>query len=165
MTLWAKRLEVATNVAIFCAFLLVAVLAATRFFGHSANQTQQPTIGSQVPLQSANWSNSNRSLVLALSTGCHFCSESADFYRKLVPSATHNGVRVVAILPQPVADGRAYLSHLDVPVPEVLQSSLDAVEVSGTPTLLLLDRQGRIEKAWVGKLNPEEEQQVLASIR
>jgi hypothetical protein len=161
MTLWAKRLEVATNVAILCAFLLVAALAASRLFVHSANQPPHPTIGSKVSLQSAHWSNSNRTLVLALSTGCHFCSESAEFYRRLVPAAIHNGIRVIAILPQPVADGRAYLSHLDVPAPEVLQSSLDAVEVSGTPTLLLLDRQGRIEKAWVGKLDAEEEQQVL----
>jgi len=111
------------------------------------------------------WTRSSRNLVLALSTACHFCSESADFYRSLVPSATNAGVQVVAVLPQPIPDGRTYLEKLGVTVPEIFQSSLDSIGVSGTPTLLVLDQQGRIQKAWVGKLRPDQEQQVVAALR
>jgi peroxiredoxin len=116
-------------------------------------------------LQGIDWSKSRQNLVLALSTGCRFCSESADFYRRLVPSAASNGTRVLAILPQPVSGGRSYLEGLGVPVSDVVQSPLSAVEVSGTPTVLLIDGQGKIRKAWVGKLRPEQEQQVIAGLQ
>jgi hypothetical protein len=116
-------------------------------------------------LQGVDWSKSSQNLVLALSTGCHFCSESADFYKRLVPSAASNGVPVLAVLPQPASDGRSYLETLGVTVPEVVQSQLSAVDVSGTPTVLLVDNQGRIRKAWVGKLGPEQEQQVMEGLR
>jgi peroxiredoxin len=165
VSIWAKRLEVATNIAILCAFLMVAGLAAKRFWSPSPSGPREPTIGEKVSLQGVDWSSSGRSLVLALSTGCHFCSESAEFYQRLVPSALNAGVQVVAVLPQPIPDSRSYLEKLGVPVPKVVQSSLDSVEVSGTPTVLMLDRQGRIQKAWVGKLRPEQEQQVVASLR
>jgi hypothetical protein len=164
MSGWAKRLEVATNVAILCAFLLVAALAAKRLWEPSSAKSAAPSIGAKVSLQGIDWSTSNQNLVLALSTGCRFCSESADFYQRLVPSATSNGIRVLAVLPQPISDGRSYLEKLGVPVPEVVQSPLSAVDVSGTPTVLLIDGQGRIRKAWVGRLRPEQEQQVLGGL-
>lgn len=165
MDAWGKRLEIATNIAILCAFLMVAGLAAKTLREPSPRAPRGPVIGEKVSLKGVDWSKSGRSLVLALSTGCHFCSESADFYKALVPAAVAKGVHVLAVLPQPAPDGRAYLEKLGVPAPEVLQSSLDAVEVSGTPTLLVLDRQGRIQKAWVGKLRQDQEQQVAASLQ
>lgn len=165
MNVWTKRLEAATNIAILCCFLLVAGVATKRLLEHPASELRGPVVGQKVSLRGVDWSGSSRTLVLALSTGCHFCSESADFYRRLVPSAVHGGFHVLAVLPQPVPDGRAYLEKLGVPVSEVLQSPLDSVEVSGTPTLLVLDQQGRIQKAWVGKLGPDQEEQVVASLR
>lgn len=165
MSIWAKRLEIATNVAILCAFLAVAALAVKRLREPSPAALHQPAVGERVSLQGVDWSKSGRSLILALSTGCHFCSESAGFYQQLVPSAVSDGVQVIAVLPQSVADSRSYLEKLGVKVPEILQSPLDSVEASGTPTLLVIDRQGRIQKAWVGKLGPDQEQQVVASLR
>jgi hypothetical protein len=164
MNVWAKRIEIATNIAILCAFLLVAAVAAKKLWEPSPPETGGPSIGANVTLQGVDWSRSNQNLVLALSTGCHFCSESADFYRRLVPSAVRDGTRVLAVLPQPISDGRSYLETLGITASEVVQSPLNAVDVSGTPTLLLVDGHGRIRKAWVGKLAPDQEQQVIASL-
>jgi len=162
MSGWAKRIEVATNVAILCAFLLVGALAAKRLLEPSPNRQGTPSIGAKVSIQGIDWSQSKQNLVLALSTGCHFCSESAGFYQRLVPSAENNGVRVLAVLPQSISDSRSYLEKLGVTVSEVVQSPLSAVEASGTPTLLLVDGNGKIRNVWVGKLGPEQERQVLA---
>jgi hypothetical protein len=164
MSGWAKRLEIATNVAILCASLLVAALAAKRLWEPSSPKPGGPSIGAKVSLHGVDWSTSNQNLVLALSTGCHFCSESADFYQRLILSAESNGIRVLAVLPQPISDGRTYLEELGVTVSEVVQSRLGAVDVSGTPTLLLVDGGGKIQKAWVGKLGPEQEQQVMKDL-
>jgi peroxiredoxin len=161
---WAKRIEVATNVAILCAFVLVASLAAKRLWEPSSSVSSGPSVGTKVSLQGIDWSTSKQSVVLALNTGCHFCSESADFYRRLVSSADRKETRVLALLPQPVSDSRAYLEKLGVTVTDVVQSPLSVAGVSGTPTVLLVDRQGRIRKAWVGKLGPEQEGQVIADL-
>jgi hypothetical protein len=165
MSGWAKRLESATNIAVLCAFLLVAALAVKRLREPSQSVPHQPTVGERVSVRGVDWSKSGKNLILALSTQCHFCSESAGFYQRLVPSALSSGVQVIAILPQPVSDSSSYLQKLGVKVPEILQSPLDSVEVSGTPTLLVVDRHGRIQKAWVGKLGPDLEDQVVASLR
>ena len=145
MSVWAKRLEIATNVAILFVFLLVGALAVKRLREPPQPALHQPTVGERVSLQGVDWAKSGKNLILALSTQCHFCSESAGFYQRLVPSALSSGAQVIAVLPQPVSDSSSYLENLGVKVPEILQSPLDSVEVSGTPTLLVVDRHGRIE--------------------
>jgi peroxiredoxin len=163
---WQKRIEIATNLAILCAFLAVASLAAKRFFEHpAAANASGPQVGASISLPGVDWNKSNSTLVMALSTGCHFCSESAEFYKRLLPSAMHKGIRVLAVLPQPLADSRSYLQKLGLSVPEVLESPLMSVRASGTPTLIMLDRRGRIQKAWVGKLNAEGQAEVLSSLQ
>ena len=159
-----NRLEVAVNVALLCAFLAVAALAVKRFWTPQQG-ISEPTVGTKLSLQNADWGASDKSLVLVLSVGCHYCSESAEFYKRLLPVAQSARMRILAVLPQPLSESRAYLDNLGVSVPDVRQSSLQSVDVSGTPSLLLVDRSGRIEKAWVGKLGPEQEKQVLARLQ
>jgi hypothetical protein len=163
MSSWTKRLEIAVNISILCAFLMVAALAAQRFW--NSRPRPHPSIGEKISLPGVDWSRSRQNLVLALSTTCHFCSESASFYKRLIPDATDHGTRVVAVLPQPVNASRSYLDNLGVPVPQIFQGSLDSIDVGGTPTLLLVDANGKIRKAWAGKLEPEREDEVVASLR
>jgi thiol-disulfide isomerase/thioredoxin len=119
--------------------------------------------GTKITLPGIDWSKSTRTVVLALSTTCHFCSESAPFYQKLQQQKP-NSVRLVAVLPQPVEDSRNYLNKLGVSVTDVVQSSLASVGVSGTPTLLLIDNQGLVTDSWVGKLSDSEAAKVIAQI-
>jgi hypothetical protein len=165
VNVWTKRLEVAINVAILIAFLMVAVLAGQRLFHSHTNTTRAiPQVGSKVSLAGVVWSNSNRNLVLALSTTCHFCSESAGFYRKIVPEASTHGIPVIAVLPQTPSEARSYLDGLGIQVQQVFQGPINSVEATGTPTLLVIDSNGRISKAWVGKLDAEREGQVIAAL-
>jgi peroxiredoxin len=166
MNLWTKRLEVAVNVALLGAFLMVAALAAQRFWnGRADSRAAGPEIGKKVSLANVDWSKSDRTLVLAISTTCHFCSESADFYKRLVPAAAGQGIPVIAALPQTTAESHSYLDRLGVNVQGVFQTSLQALGTGATPTVLVIDKNGRVSKAWVGKLGPEAENQVLASLR
>jgi hypothetical protein len=166
MSVFEKRLEVAVNIAILCAFLMVAALAARRLWHpDAADRLSEPEIGAKVSLAGVDWSKSGRTLVLALSTTCHFCSESSEFYKRLVPEAISHRVPIVAVLPQPTVEGRLYLDGLGLHVQDVLQTPLAAVDATGTPTVLVVDRGGKISKAWVGKLAPDQERQVLASLQ
>src|SRR5712692_5551701 len=121
-------------------------------------------VGTKISLPGFDWSKSTRSVVLALSTTCHFCAESAPFYQKLQQQKP-NDVRVIAVRPQPVEDSRNYLNKLGVRVTDVFQSALSSVGVWGKPTLLLVDNEGSVTGTWVGKLSESEAAGVLARIQ
>jgi hypothetical protein len=84
------------------------------------------------------------------------------FYQQL--AKTHGGTRLIAVLSQPVDEGKRYLGTLGVSVDEVKQASLDFINVRGTPTLLLVNSDGVVVKTWVGKLPAEQEAEVLSKI-
>jgi len=121
-------------------------------------------IGTRLKLDGVDW-RGHPSLLLALSVGCHFCTESADFYRKLAAECRKDGLHLSAALPQPENESKSYLLNLGVHVDDVKQVSLSSLGVDGTPTLLLVDSSGIVKKAWVGKLQAEREQQVLGAVR
>jgi thiol-disulfide isomerase/thioredoxin len=114
-------------------------------------------------VQGVNWAESRRTVVLVLSTQCHFCSDSAPFYRRLAQAA-RNKVKVVALLPQTAAQARQYLRGEGVAVDEVRQVSLESLGVRGTPTLLLVDGAGVVQEQWVGRLQSNQEAQVLSAL-
>jgi hypothetical protein len=82
-----------------------------------------------------------------------------------MPAAAIHEIPVIAVLPEPPAEGRSYLNALGVTVEIVLEAPLTSVDAAATPTLLVVDTKGRIAKAWVGKLGPERENQVIASLQ
>lgn len=72
---------------------------------------------------------------------------------------------MVALLPQPPMESRAYLDKLGIKLDDVTQAPLSAVGVSGTPTLLLLDNQGAVLQSWVGKLSETDAEEVRSQVR
>jgi hypothetical protein len=177
-----KKIEILANVAVvITSVVLCSVLVKKYFFSavkqealveavqsespaSSALRRQSIQVGTKISLPGIDWSKSTRTVVLALSTTCHFCSGSAPFYQKL-QQQKQNGVSLVAVFPQPVEDSRNYLNKLGVSVSDVVQSSLASVGVSGTPTLLLIDNQGSVTDSWVGKLPDDEQEKIIAQIR
>jgi thiol-disulfide isomerase/thioredoxin len=165
-----KKLEVLANIAvIITSVVLCSVLVKKYFFSaakqeasveavqpkladSSSSRRQSIQAGTKVLLPGIDWSKSARTVVLVLSTTCHFCSESAPFYQKL-QQQKRESVRLVALFPQPLQDSRTYLDKLGVKVDDVVQSPLSSAGVSGTPTLLLIDNQGAVIDSWVGKLS------------
>ena len=177
-----KRLEVLANIAVVITSVVLCTVLVKKYFFSPTKQeapveavqskspasgaSQRPSIqaGTKISLPGIDWSKSTRTVVLALSTTCHFCSESAPFYQKLQQQKP-NGVRLVAVFAQPVEDSRNYLNKLGVSVSDVVQSSLGSVGASGTPTLLLVDNEGSVIGSWVGKLSESEAARVISQVR
>jgi len=171
----SKKIELIANVAIIIvACLLATVLIKNHFL---AKPPQQADKSKSQPVQSANepvssptvssldidWKQNKQTLILAISSSCHFCTESAPFYKRLAEVKT--STRLVAILPQPVEEGRRYLDRLGVSVDEVRQLPLDRIGVRGTPTLMLVDASGAVRNSWIGFLAPETELEVVRAVR
>ena len=176
-----KKLEALANVAvIITSIVLCSVLVKKYLLSPKPSATAVPVnpkpsaatglqrhlieAGTKVSLPGIDWSKGDRTLLLALSTTCHFCSESAPFYQELQRQRT-NGVRIVAVLPQPVNDGKNYLSKLGVQTDDVIQASLDSVGVSGTPTLILINHDGAVTDSWVGKLSDDKAAKVISLLQ
>jgi thioredoxin-related protein len=102
-------------------------------------------------------------LILALSTTCHFCTESGPFYQRIAEERA--GARLIALLPQSIEESRQYLNKLGIEVSEVRQSPTGALGVTGTPTLILVNNEGAVVNFWVGRLPAEKEAEVLSNLK
>lgn len=166
-----KKIELVANVAIIVVAILLGV-ALVRNYVLPKSQVPQPAAtssiapGTKFSLPGVDWKANGKTLVLALSTGCHFCTESASFYQRVAQERARVGsIRIVAVFPEPVSEGRKYLNNLGVPVDEVRQSRLDSIGVIGTPTLIMADKQGAVIESWRGRLPGERESEVLSQLK
>ncbi len=160
----AKKIEVAANIGIVVVALLAAGFFVKSHFARPPEPRQTIPIGSKLEIKGVDWGAKRATLVLALSTNCRYCTESAPFYRELTKNAKDKQVRTIAIFPQPVQDASAYLKNEDMQVDEIRQTPLSAIQITGTPTLLLIDSKGTVQGVWIGKLPAEKEKDVLAKL-
>ena len=181
-----KGIQVTANIAIIItALVLCAVLIktyiiakpapsdATLVRGNSpsvgANVTSGRQAGAQIQagtklsLTGIDWAKNGQTLLLAVSATCHYCSESAPFYQHL--GRDHGKTQLVALFPQPISEGKKYLDSLNVTVDDIKQARLSSFGVKGTPTLILVDGSGVVKNSWLGKLDADEETEVVNSLK
>lgn len=162
-----RKTETLINAAIvLVAVALCAVLAKQYLFaGGAAGDMHGPSVGSKLEVAGLDLSNEDKTLLLVLQKGCHFCTDSAPFYQRLAREAAARGgrVKLLAVVPHDADEGRKYLSDLGVPVERVAQGSLRKLDVTGTPTLIMLER-GKVSGVWVGALTPERESEVIGKL-
>jgi hypothetical protein len=158
-----KQAELFANIAIVVvAVLLGVVLVKNYLLNNSGTPHKQLMPGTKVDLANVDWRNNGQTLLLVVQKGCHYCSESAAFYQELAnKTGKPETAKLIALLPQDIDEGVAYLTSLGVSVGDVRKASPRSLGVEGTPTLLLVDSQGKVTDVWVGKLPPEKEAEVL----
>ena len=157
-----RFLEISANVAI----LIVAIIVIRNFVWSRWQPKQQfegPMVGSKMSLPSVNW-HDGTTLVLALQQGCRYCEESAAFYRRLRDQRSGSRPRMVAVVPGDKAEVARYLSEREIVVDDIINLSLSDISVSGTPTLLLVDRSGTVSGVWIGKLDARKETEAAQRI-
>ncbi len=133
--------------------------------GSSADQKTSKLEGTRLTIKGVNWKSSSQTLVLALSTSCHFCSESIPFYKRLVDFEQRRGLAVIAVVPQPATEANKYFATKQLKLSNIYSADLETLNVEGTPTLLLVNRDGIVEHSWVGALRKQAEESVLAQLR
>ena len=169
MTLRDKT-EVAANVAVIGVAVLLSAALIKVFFLPPRSQSIPRALDAVAAgtslkdrISGVDWKKNGRTLVLAISTKCHFCTESTPFYRKVQEEL--KTLRTIAVLPQPADEAERYLKDEGVRAARVKQTSLGDIGVQGTPTLLLVNGAGVVTNVWVGRLQPEQEQEVLVALR
>lgn len=164
----SQKVELAANVLIICVTLLLGAVIIQKYFLPSSNSNEpvrvQPEIGKQMNLSGMDWAGQPKTLILALQTNCHFCNESAPFYERLVEIIKNKNVKLVAVFPSNIEESKAHLKELGLTNLEVKQSPLANIQVSGTPTLILINDKGEVTNFWVGKLSPGKEMEVVSKL-
>jgi hypothetical protein len=163
-----KRLNVdlIANVAV-----IITSIALLGFLGNSWYEKYHPPqrsearalVGSSVKLPAVDFGQNGKTLLIVISPTCHFCRDSEPFYRQLAHTAglkTH----LLAVLPVPKTEAETYVHASISPSLELVSASLGQINVQATPTLLLVDSQGKVEKAWVGKLDDASQRQVRSEL-
>ncbi len=162
-----EKLEVVTNV------VMITVACVIGYYFWQARRTPQNPlpdsvkIGDQLPgLPAYNWKAHDRTLVLALRSGCHFCEASMPFYRKLgeLEKSNQTDAHLVAVFPDDAAAVRQVVETQQLAVEALPGIELSQVKVDGTPTLILVDQQGRVSKVWMGELPAAGEADVIAAL-
>lgn len=167
-----KKIELVANLAIVAVALLLCTVLVKSYIlpapTHERAREMAETRksigrGDEVAISGIDWQKNGRTLLLALSSTCHFCTQSAPFYQRVVKE--RGDTQLVALLPQSAEEGRSYLEQLNITVADVRQASLARLGLSGTPTLILVSERGIVSDVWVGALAPSKENEVLSRLR
>jgi thioredoxin-related protein len=165
-----NHLNWVVNLLIVLVSLSIGVVVIKQYW-HSGSNVAAPRdysvpAGRTVSLPGVDWERNGQALLLVLDTGCAYCTASAPFYRQILRETAQNRrVQLIAVLPQDVSTSRQYLKDLNVSIDEIRQSSLEALGVKGTPTLILVNSKAEVVSSWPGKLSPEKEREVLIQLR
>jgi hypothetical protein len=164
----AGKIETTAHVTTIVAATLIAVVLVRAEFLPVARPTITSPPGAEAVKGKSvdshalkvDWAKNHRTLIMAISTTFHYCKDSIPFYQRLAGT----DVKMVAALPQSVTEAQQYLSGSGVHVDDVKQVPLNTLGVRGTPTLLLVNDAGVVTDVWTGKLQPDQEAQVLAAL-
>jgi thioredoxin-related protein len=155
------NLELGAQLAIAISIVIVAGVLVKRQVFSSPARVNAPQInaGEKLTVPNVNWEQNKKTLVFFLQKGCHYCSESAPFYRQLIASAESKNVKLLAIFPNTADDARQYLQSLDLRIENLQTGPLTSYKVNGTPTVLFVDHHGIVRNVWFGAA-PEREQEI-----
>lgn len=154
------NIELGAQIVIAVAVVVAAgVLVKRNLFPTRANPGNVPRInaGEKLAVPHVDWEQNKKSLVFFLKKDCVFCTSSAPFYRQLLEEAAKRNVKSLAILPDLDQEAREYLKYLKLPI-DIVQtgSSLEPYKITGTPTVLFVDRQGIVRSVWFGAAREHE---------
>ena len=109
-----------------------------------------------------------RALFVVVSPTCHFCNDSMPFYKQIMDERNQKGsaVKVIAAVPADAAkpEEEKHLTSAGVQPDALVTLDFSKIKVPGTPTLLLVDNQGKVLDIWVGKLDEPRQREVLARL-
>jgi thioredoxin-related protein len=173
-----STLDTVANIAIIlvCA-IAAAVLVRNQFFPpRPPGAPPQAEKGeTYAQLKAVVPAGSSRALVVAVQPGCHYCNDSMGFYKQIIDQRNSQSSKVKFIAAVPTSDKPADAKKLvddeaqkfsgaGAQPDNMVNVDFAAIKVPGTPTLMLVDNNGKVLNVWVGKLNSDGEQEVLKAL-
>ncbi len=159
-----RIIEIVSNVVIILVALIVGVVfLKTYYFTKHVPSIIRPAIGTALDIGGEDFSSNNNTLIFALQEGCHYCAESAPFYRQIIEQAAHRSdLHLVALLPD--NNRPQYIQDLQLNIGDIKLVKFSTYRIGATPMLMFVNREGKITNIWIGKLEPSIEAEVMAAL-
>jgi hypothetical protein len=92
---------------------------------------------------------------------------SAPFYERLTTyvQQRHLPLHLIAVAPESTEESKSFLKDKNITVDRVDRATLSDLGIDGTPTLLLVAKNGTVTHEWVGLLSDKAQDEVLATIK
>ncbi|HKV35369.1 MAG TPA: TlpA disulfide reductase family protein [Pyrinomonadaceae bacterium] len=113
-------------------------------------------------------------LLLFFSPNCPYCEQQSPLWRDLLNQVDEDRFNVVGVVSDR-EDRQSVAAHAEVagyfktrtPLPVVFfdNESLGSYKLTATPTTLLIDEDGKVEHAWVGKWDESRVMEVAAALK
>ena len=159
------KIEAAANIIVIVFAVLVGSVFLKDRFSTVAPESNAVKAGDKLPnLYGWEWGEHDQTLVLALRKGCHFCEDSVPFYQRLSTQQGRPNSNIVAVFPETADTVKEVVQSEGLGVHALAGVPLERLKIDATPTLLLVDRNGTILKAWIGMLSPREELEVMKAV-
>jgi len=121
--------------------------------------------GEQLTLPGVSFGERDYTLVLVTQKGCTYCDQSMPFYQTLgADAALAKRTRIVLVAPDAEGVSREELLKYGVRVDQVVQLPLGQLKVTGTPTAIVVNRDGVIERVLPGMLDSARQTQLLSAL-
>ncbi len=100
---------------------------------------------------------------MAVRAGCHFCEESIPFYQRLgeLQAARKLRAQTLVVTPDDAAQTKDTPFWSAINLNSVFNEPLDRIQVSATPTVMLVDDRGQVKRSWAGKQSAEGEREIV----
>lgn len=165
-----KYVDLVTTILVVALFLSVAGMYIQGKFFKTQVDPPGSTISKELRIADAlplEYKTHSRTLLLALDKDCVYCARSVGFYKRLLElQATNAGnTQFMAILPNDAWEAKQYLRKEGLErIPHLANVRLQDLKISTLPTLILVDRLGRVLESWSGELDDERQEQVVEAV-
>ncbi|MFL6196252.1 MAG: TlpA family protein disulfide reductase [Thermoanaerobaculia bacterium] len=166
-----SSLDTLANIAIILVCAIAAVVLVRQHFFPPRPPGSAPQVekGEQFDqLKTVLPAGTNRALVVAVQPGCHYCNDSMPFYKRLIDerNSKSSPVKFIAAVPsdEAKAEENQKFAAAGTQPDHMVKLDFASVKVPGTPTILLVDNNGKVLDFWVGKLDSDREKEVLAEL-
>jgi len=163
------RLEQIAQIAFILACVVLSGVALFRFgwtpsVAPSPNSSAMPLkIGITLDKSSPLVDDRQATALIVVSSRCRYCIDSLPLYRRLVEASSTNSFRVVFAGTEALDTTTGFLianGHVNPTVVELPP----AIQVSVTPTLILIDKSGKVTNFWLGRLGQQQEDQLFTMV-
>jgi thioredoxin-related protein len=158
------KLEFVANAAVIMLAVVIGVFFIKDRFAPSSTASSEIKVGDRLAkIEGWDWAAHDQTLMLVLKKGCRFCEDSAPFYQRLLTQQKQSGshAAIVAVFPDAADVAKEVVKSEGLAVEVISGVPLEKLNVAGTPTLLLVDRTGKVLKVWMGVLSPRQELEVI----
>ncbi|HEX8288017.1 MAG TPA: hypothetical protein VF556_08480 [Pyrinomonadaceae bacterium] len=142
---YKEKLELITNIAVLVMLMVLFGVFAYKFLFQQKQDHSGLRKGAILSnLEGVDVKSHEKTLLLALSTECSYCTQSLEFYKKLVGSINQDSkkLQVLALFSQsPTQVDNYLLKHQFSGISTISNVNYQQLEIPVTPSIILLDRR------------------------